>query len=71
MRQEGDVGFWQHVGGVLAIRTMPKAYRMARTMPPKETKGVRDTLDFLTTFMVFQNGCKCQQNSKRFGADSQ
>ena len=55
MRQEGDVGFWQHVGGVLAIRTMPKAYRMARTMPPKETKGVRDTLAFLAKFMIFQN----------------
>jgi hypothetical protein len=55
MRQEGDVGFWEHVGGVLAIRTMPESYRMARTMPPKKTKGVRETLNFLTTFMVFQN----------------
>ena len=55
MRQEEDVTFWQHVGGVLAIRTMPKAYRMARTMPPKETKGVRNSVEFLKQFMVFQN----------------
>ena len=55
MRQEEDVSFWQHVGGVLAIRTMPEPYRMARTMPPKKTKGVQETLNFLTTFMVFQN----------------